>query len=108
MLPYAVTSDGNASVVYDSLPEICRSLVPVFITLEVCDPLVADDLRNLGVGMHSCKMVFTFEERLENSLVRESLCHVHEPAVSAEGGSVGKHLVKSAVLAGKHALELFV
>ena len=108
MFTHAIAADSDASVLHHRVPEELSGLVPFSIALNVSNSLIANNFRNLRVGVHACKTVLATQERFEYSHVRESLGKFHESLVTTDCCRVGKRLVESAVLAIEHALQLVV
>ena len=108
MLAHGVSADGHAALADDYVPEeLCRA-VPVGQSLQVGDALVADDFRNLRVGVLAREVILTAQQRLQHLLVAELVGQTQVFLVAGDSKDIGKGLVQSTLLTAKHLLNLLV
>jgi len=105
---HAVATEGGAAVVDDGGPEIARGIRPGGITAEFGNAGVADDFRDLRVGVESGEVVFVLEQWFECAAVGEALGEREIFGVASDGVYVGEDLIHAALFALEHALDLFV
>ena len=73
VLPHAVAANRDGPVVDHGLPEESRRVSPGLIVAGYLGhALVADNLRNLGVGVQAVQRIFAPQQRLQDGLVRKA------------------------------------
>ena len=103
-----MAAGGERASVDDRLPEEARGAAIALLARQLVEPLEADDLRDLRVGVQAVERVAPFGERREQRLVAEAAGERQVLRVAGQRRDVGEHLVHAAVLGAEHALELLV
>ena len=108
VFPDAVAADGDGAVLHDRFPKEVGRFVPFSVPFDVGYPFESDDFRYLGVGVHAREAVFVPQQRLQYLLVGEAAGQLQVFFIAGYRSYVGKYLVQTTVLAGKHLLYLVV
>ena len=108
VLTPAVTSQSQRALTCHNFPEILAGIVILHIMSQLSDALIADNLRNLRIGMHIVKAVLAFFHWHQQQLVRESASTIQIFLLSGNGVCISKHLVHASMLVAEHFLHLFV
>ena len=69
MLTHTVSTDRDAAPLHHRFPkETCR-IIPSPVSFQIRYALIADDFRDLSIGMFACQSVFVLQQRVENLTV---------------------------------------
>ena len=108
MLAHAVAAGRDGAVLNDCLPEEFGRGAPLRVVIDLRDPFVPDDLRDLRVGVQAGQVVLALQQRIQDQPVGKAPCQLQIALVAGDGGDVGEHFVHAAVLGDQHLLDLRV
>ena len=108
MLTTTVSAQSERTLTCHNFPEILAGIMILHIMGQLSDALIADDLRNLRIGMHIVKAVLAVFQRHEQLSVGEAAGTVQIFLFSCNGVCISKHLVHASMLVAQHFLHLFI
>ena len=98
VLTPAVTSQSQRTLTCHNFPEILAGIVILHIMSQLSDALIADNLRNLRIGMHIVKAVLAVFQRNEQHSVGEAAGTIQIFLLTGNSVCISKHLVHASML----------
>ena len=98
VLTPAVTSQSQRTLTCHNFPEILAGIVILHIMSQLSDALIADNLRNLRIGMHIVKTVLAVFQRNEQHSVGEAAGTIQIFLLTGNSVCISKHLVHASML----------
>ena len=98
VLTPTVTAQSQRTLTCHNFPEILAGIVVLYIMSQLSDALIADNLRNLRIGMHIVKAVLAVFQRNKQLFVGEAAGTTQIFRIIGHGIGISKHLVHASML----------
>ena len=108
VLTTTVSAQSQRTLTCHNFPEILAGIVVLYIMSQLSDALIADNLRNLRIGMHIVKTILAILHRSKQLFVGEAAGTTQIFRIIGHGIGISKHFVHASMLVAEHFLHLFI